>query len=176
MLAPSDWENLQGATCHVRSPLLAGLRRLGTHWFTGSLDADELPNILVMTLLDFIVAAPSRRLSDFAAALTRGGISADQKELVKSYKTIRDTFSPQQLTAAPILVAERKDGPYVLLEGYARLSAMTTLHECQDLPISAIDVILGVCDHLREWCLNDDGVSRLHAEPPPEGIASFSPL
>jgi len=162
-LTASDWENLQSITLWYRRPLLVGLRRLGTNWFTDVLRYDELPNVLTMTLPDFVAAAPSRRLSDFAAALDRGEIDPAQNELIRSYKQTRDTFSLERLTAAPILVAESKDGPYVLLEGYSRLSAMTSLHLREDLTNGAIDVLLGVCNNLREWYLSDNRREcRLH--------------
>jgi len=162
-LTASDWDNLQRVTFGVRSPLLIGLHRLGTNWFTASLRYDELPNVLIMPLLDFVVAAPSRHFSEFVAALDRGEIDAAQEELIRSYKQTRDTFSLQRLAGAPILVAESTDGPYVLLEGYSRLSAVTSLHLRGDLTNGPIDVLLGVCGKLREWYLGDDRRScRLH--------------
>ena len=161
-LTASDWDNLQSVTFGVRSPLLVGLRRLGTNWFTGSLRFDELPNVLIMTLPDFSAAAPSRRLDEFVAALDRGEIAAGQKELIRSYERIRDTFSLQQLSGSPILVAESRDGPYVLLEGYSRMSAMTALHLRGDLTNGTIDVLLGVCNKLHEWYLSDNRNLRLH--------------
>ncbi|SRR6266568_1730310 len=152
VLTQSDWHELKGAVLKFRFPILLDLLQLGIDWYEGELDPSDLPDIRIMNYEPHVRLAPSRTLAAFAAALDAGRNSGEN-EFGGNYRTVRDTFRTDQLRGRPILVAEATSGPFTLLEGYTRLTVMTSLRRAGKIDSQPIPVLLGVCSRLKEWHL-----------------------
>src|SRR5260370_822428 len=57
---------------------------------------------------------------------------------------------PDELQAK---VAEVSSGPFIVLEGYTRLTAMTSLFKAGKIDPETIPVLLGISPRLKEWHL-----------------------
>ena len=151
-LTQSDWERLKDAVLKVRFPILLDLLRLGMAWYSGDLDPSDLANVRIMNYEPHVKLAPSRTLSAFAEALDSGLDQLGEAGFGQNYRTLRDTFRPDRIRGRPILVAVDASGPFTLLEGYTRLTVMTSLWKGGKI-VSKIPILLGLCPRLREWHL-----------------------
>jgi len=151
-LTSSDWNSLKDAVTEFRKPILLDLLRFPTVWYQGELDSSELPNVRIMNYEPHVKISPSRTLSDFATALDAGRNSGET-EFGGNYRKVRAAFRVDKVRGRPILVAEAKSGPFILLEGYTRLTVMTSLIREGKINPQLISVLLGVCHRLREWHL-----------------------
>ena len=71
--------------------------------------------------------APSRKLEEFADALDAGHVTSGEEEFASNYRKVHDSFSSQRMRGRPIVVAENVEGPFTILEGYTRLTTITSL-------------------------------------------------
>jgi hypothetical protein len=156
-LDDAAWSALTGAVARYRGGLLRGLRRLGTEWFSGELDLAEIPDLRVMNYLPFVAICPTRRLGDLAAALAAGREPPGAQEFATNFAALRHGFATARLAEArPILVTERAEGPYTLLEGYSRLAAVAARCLAGTAGPGEIPVLLGKCPRIAEWRMADD--------------------
>jgi hypothetical protein len=163
-LTPEDWGTLRKIVFGSRSPLLKGLARLGTIWHVGKLPFSELAELEIMDWPYFVPLSPSRRLEAFVRGLDRGQVPPHEERFAINYRNLRRQFSIERTHGYPVLVAERKQGPYIVVEGYSRLSVLTSKYIAGEVRDGEIPVVLGICANLTEWYLNDDPTSvRLYA-------------
>src|SRR6266516_2119723 len=149
-LTQSDWDRLKAAVLNIRFPILLDLLQLGIVWYRGELDPSDLPDVRIMNYEPHVRLAPSRTLSAFSAALDAGRSPPGEGGFGENYRIVRNMFSPDSTHGRPILVAEAASGPFILLEGYTRLTIMTSLWSAGKFD-SQIPILLGVCPRLKEW-------------------------
>jgi hypothetical protein len=152
-LTQIDWDRLKDAVLNVRFPILLDLLRLGIVWYRGELDSSDLPGVRIMNYEPHARLAPSRTLAAFAAALDAGRSPPGENNFGENYRIIRDTFRLDRIRGLPILVAEVSSGPFTLLEGYTRLTMMTSMWRAGKIGSKPIPILLGICPLLREWHL-----------------------
>jgi hypothetical protein len=150
-LTDIEWDRLKAAVISVRFPILLDLLLLGIVWHTGDLDPSDLPDVRIMNYDPHVKLAPSRTLVDFAAALDDNGNPPGEEGFGDNYRKARDTFRIYKVRGRPILVAETKSGPFTMLEGYTRLTVMTSLWKAGEFDSESIPILLGVCARLKEW-------------------------
>lgn len=150
-LTVDDWAQLKTAVLNVRFPILLDLLLLGTDWYLGDLDSIELPSLRVMNYEPHVRLAPSRNLAALAKELDAGRNPPGEDEFGNNYRTIRDAFLLDRARGRPILVAEDSSGPFTMLEGYTRMTAMTSLAAAERIHIPSVPILLGVCPRLHDW-------------------------
>ena len=157
-LTPGERIALRAQVLGVRGPLLKGLVGLGVRWHTATFDHSDLSDIIIMNWPPFVAIASSRKLSDFVAMLDKG-VSPPNDEFLNTYRKMKARFSLTDMHGSPILVSKTTDGPYILVEGYSRLTALTSKHETGVLKEVTFPVVLGVSQNLQGWFLNGDRYS-----------------
>ena len=157
-LTQEDWKVLADAVFSVRGPLLKGLRRLSTGWSTGVLNYEELLDLKIMGWSGFVSWAPSGSFEEFVRAVNRGQPPVT-KEWLSHYLKLRGSFDETKIKGCPILVSKKKDGPYTIVEGYGRLSVLTSHYLEGKLPAGEINIVLGICERLEDWYLHDNSNS-----------------
>lgn len=155
-LGPADWDVLTRIVLSSRLPLLAGLIRLQTIWHTGILSFDKLPELMLMGWPPFVTLSPSRRIVDFVAALDKGQAPPREEGFLANYQDLKGRFEIGTMHGFPILVSLRLAGPYIILEGYSRLSVLTSKYLDGEIKAGEVQAVLGICDKLQHWYLNDD--------------------
>lgn len=135
-LSEQEWAQLEAVVRRTRSPLLNGLLCLPINWFEGKLPTKELAEVAIINLDRFNNVAPSKIFLDLAKA----GILPRQ-----------EGFDPSKMRGFPILVAQRSEGPYCLVEGYCRCGDILLSKSAYHLP-----VILGVSEHIKRWVWYQD--------------------
>lgn len=151
-----QWRALENVVFGSRSPLLSGLKRLGTDWYLGSLTVRELHDLKIMNWPDFVALAPSRKLTELAKALDAGAVPKNDMTFSQAYHAVRKAFSREKIRGFPVLVSEIQQGPYTIVEGYTRLAVLASLFPSQGEHQFELNVIVGVCPKLREWYLHDN--------------------
>jgi hypothetical protein len=158
-LTAADWRTLTATVSSGRSPLLKGILRLGTTWYAATLDLRELPQLRLLNLPSFLQFSPTRTLVELVEGLDSQRISTVDSEFQKfisAYRKLRMDFSMEKMEGYPVLIADRIEGPYIILEGYTRLSVLASKYFKRELTSTNITVLLGVCSKLVNWYLNDD--------------------
>lgn len=87
-----------------RSPLLAGLHRLGTTWHRATIDTNDLMSLQIMHYPPFNAICPSHRLADFVRLLDKGIAPAGEPQFLTNYSEFRKR-SHTHINGYPILVA-----------------------------------------------------------------------
>lgn len=150
-LGEQDWETLRAGYRRLRGDFLDPLLGSGTQWFYGELPLSKLREVRIPNLaISFVPIAPSRRLDEFVAALDSGKETPNlTNHLIYGY--MRPIFDPSRSRGCPVLIAEHREGPYVLAEGLTRTCVLLSraMH-CERAP-STIRVFLGVSPRAREW-------------------------
>jgi len=154
-ITDEEWMNLAQALFYVRAPLLKGLLRQPTTWYTGTMSLSEIPDLKVMWPA-YLEISPNHNLRDLVTAIDAGQVPKHEKKFVDNYKQFRDVFKYNPQTGWPILIGEKKEGPYLLLEGYTRFSVLTSKFLKGELPDASIPVVLGLSDRLDDWYLDDN--------------------
>lgn len=154
-MSESEWRRLSDAIVRFRSPLLDGLNELGVTWLRATLMLGELCDLRLMSLPKFQAVSPTLLLSEFTTNLERGVMVPGDPGFMAGYRALRDGFDFTSLRGSPVLVCEARSGPYTILEGYTRLSALCTRHSQRTPVPTAVEVLLGVCERLSEWRLYD---------------------
>jgi hypothetical protein len=149
-LTQNDWDRLKSAVLNVRFPILLDLLQLDIVWYGAELDPSDLPDVRIMNYEPHVRLAPSRTLSAFTAAIDAGQNPPGESEFSESYRVVRDTFRSDSVRGRPILVAEAASGPFTLLEGYTRLTILTSLWSAGKINFQ-IPILLGICPRLKEW-------------------------
>ena len=118
---------------------------------TGELDSSELSNLRIMNYGPHTRLAPTRTLSAFAEKLDAQQAQPGEDGFGENYRIVRATFRFESVRGRPILVAETVSGPFTLLEGYTRLTVMTSMWRAGKIDSKPIPILLGVCPRLKEW-------------------------
>ncbi len=147
----SDWEALGRAFRRLRGDYLDPLLGTGTEWYYGELPLDELGAVRIPNLtISLVPLAPTRRLEDYVAALDSGRETPGvPNHLV--YRFLRPIYDPARVRGCPILVAERRDGPYVLAEGLTRASVLVSRHVRGEPGPPSIRILLGISPRVVDW-------------------------
>ena len=145
-LAEGEWTQLEAAVRQLRSPLLNDLLSFQIRWFEGKLLTEELAEAAIINLDQFNRVAPSKRLVDIAKA----GIVPGQ-----------EGFDSTKMRGFPILVAQRNEGPYCLVEGYSRCCSILSLKSSNH-----VSVIVGVSEDVGRWRWYQERPEVAHMVPP----------
>jgi hypothetical protein len=163
LLSPAGWTILKQTVFGVRISLLAGLRRLGTSWYTGRLAPGDLKDLMLLDLPLFRDLSASLHLDDLVSALDRGDSSPNdsttQPSFVDNYRAQRPTFELSRMRGKPVLIGWRKEGPYGILEGCTRLAILRSM-QTGGTSISDLPAVFGVCPRIGEWRLGDNVTGR----------------
>jgi hypothetical protein len=155
VLTPQDRATLKSEVLRIRGPLLRGLIRLCACWYTTVFELQDLARVETMYWPPFVAIAPSRKLNDFVAALDKG-ISTPNDDFLNTYRRMRAKFSIREMHGHPIFVSETDSGPYILVEGYSRLTSLNSQYMNGELSLGTFSAVLGICPNLRDWSLNDN--------------------
>lgn len=150
-LSEEDWDALRIAYRRLRGDYLDPLLGLDTRWFYGDLPVAELPDVRIPNLtISFVPIAPSRRLAEFVAALDSGKETTNlPNHLI--YRHMRPVFDSVRARGCPILIAERREGPYVLAEGLTRTCVVLSLALHGESTPAALRVLLGLSARAHDW-------------------------
>jgi hypothetical protein len=152
-LSDQEREQVISTAAQFRSPLLAGLRRLGTEWHRATIDDRELATLQVLHFPPFSAICPSHELAAFVRQLDNGTAPPGQPEFLENYRRMRQRpLAP--MNGYPILVGSSMDGPLLVLEGYTRLCDRLS-RVTADAPPEPIEVVIGICPRVQEWRLHD---------------------
>lgn len=150
-LAEQDWEALRAAFRRLRGDFLDPLLGPGTQWFYGNLPVAELRDVRIPNLtISFVPIAPSRRLEEFVAALDSGK-KTPNLDFLEVYRSMRQIFEPGRTRGCPVLIAERREGPYVLAEGLTRACVLVSRLSHGETVPAPVRVLLGVSSEARAW-------------------------
>lgn len=146
-----EWQKLVEIIKSFRAPLLDGLLSLKAEWLEGELTIEELKELEIMNWLPFVNLAGSRKLVDLVQAFQQGKMPPNHHEFAESLEKIKRNFDLVSMKGKPIIVSHSKKSPYMLIEGFTRLSAMLmNILEGQSYE-REIPIILGVSERLNEW-------------------------
>ncbi len=150
-LDPSDWEALGLAYRRLRKDYLDPLLDSGTGWWYAELPVAELGEVRIPKLtISLVPLAPSRRLEELVAALDAGRETPGlPNHLV--YRFLRSVYDPTRVRGRPILIAERKDGPYVPAEGLTRASVLVSRLAHGEPTPPSVRVLLGISPRASDW-------------------------
>lgn len=146
-----DWEALRISFRRLREDYLDPLLGSGTQWFYGDLPANELAQVRIPNLtISFVPIAPSRSLEEFVDALDSGKETpALPNHLI--YRFMRPIFDPLRVRGSPILISERREGPYVIAEGLTRACVLLSRAKKGESTPPTVHVLLGVSHRARDW-------------------------
>jgi hypothetical protein len=148
-LSDAEWEELRRAVRSTRADPVQSLLDLGPKWFLGDLPANAWATVRVMNLTIFTRMAPSRRLADLATALDAGAVPSVWTP--SNYSRLRSTFDLSRMHGDPILVARRRAGPYILVEGTTRMCVLLSKTRDGEISVPSVPVVLGVSPRLDRW-------------------------
>jgi len=146
-----EWQQLTAMIRNFRSPLLDGLLMLKMEWYEGVLPAAELTKLQIMNWPPFVDLSGSRKLIDLAKAFLRGEMPPKHPEFAENLEILRKDFGISCMRGKPIIVSQGEQPPYILVEGFTRLSAMM-MNMLEGKTYEAnLPIILGVSKRLSEW-------------------------
>lgn len=150
-LSEKELENLEQMILKERSDLLSDLLKLNVEWHRGNLPLKEVEGLRIMDWPPFVNLVESRGLVDLVRAFQAGKMPPNHHGFETNLHKMKAGFSFDKMVGTPILVARSKEPPYVLIEGFTRLSAML-LNVFDGIQyVEALPVILGVSQRLDEW-------------------------
>jgi len=146
-----EWGRLIEMVRSTRSELLKGLLGLDIEWYEGKLPIEELKNLEMMNWPPFVELAGSRKFLDLIRAFQGGKMPSKHHEFAENLERIRKELRPESMQGKPIVLSRSEEPPYILVEGFTRLSAMLlNLLEGKSYG-EKISVILGISERLDEW-------------------------
>jgi hypothetical protein len=148
-LSDADWEELRAAVLSTRADILEALLDERLKWYRAELPASEWPTVRVMDLQIFTRIAPSRHLLELATALDAGAVPSVWSP--SNYPRLRAAFDRSRMHGDPVLVAQRRAGPYTLIEGTTRMCVLVSRHVDGEVEPRSIPVVLGVGPHVDRW-------------------------
>jgi hypothetical protein len=150
-LLEEDWAHLRRAFHGIRGDYLDSLLTPRTQWSYGNLAVPDLNSVrIINATISFVPLAPSRRIEEFVAALDAGQ-ETPNLDFLEVYRSMRPVFDPDRARGCPVLIAERRQGPYVLAEGLTRACVLVSrLGHGEAVPAS-VKVLLGVSLEARAW-------------------------
>lgn len=101
---------------------------------------------------------PSGSFEEFVRIIDRGDPPATQ-DWLSYYKKLRGSFDKERIKGFPVLISKSREGPYTILEGYGRLSALASYFPEGVLQSGKLEVGFGVNPKLAVWFLHDSNVS-----------------
>jgi hypothetical protein len=149
-LNEKDWIQLEAMILKSRADLFNELLRLHLQWKKALLSQDDISNLLMMKWPPFMELAGSNRLKDLVEAFERGEMPPEHHEFAANLERIKNDFSFQKMNGMPILVANTESGPYYLVEGFTRLSALLLRLKSGNLEATDIPVIVGI-GNIKSW-------------------------
>ena len=150
-LGTDDREALRSAFRALRGEYLDPLLGSAVRWYYGDLDLTELGSVRIPNLtVSLVPLAPSRRLEEFVRSLDDGRETPKlPNHLV--YRFLRTRFEFARVRGSPVLIAERRDGPYVLAEGLTRACVLQSRWAAGEDGPPSWRVLLGVSRAARRW-------------------------
>lgn len=146
-----EWKMLVEMIRNFRAPLLDSLLPLKLEWFEGELSIEELKKLEIMNWPPFVGLAGSRKLVDLVQAFQQGKMPPNHHEFAENLERIQQNFRMSSMQGKPIVVSRSKEPPYILVEGFTRLSAMLlNILDGKSYKVDA-PIILGVSEQLSEW-------------------------
>ncbi len=153
----AEFQAITTLVTQKRGPLIKGPLRLRTQWYTAKLGIPGLLELRAMNWPPFVSLCPSRQLSEFVDKLDKGEAPTDDALFLENYQDLRDNYDEAKFGERTILITDNLGGPYIIVEGYTRLSVLTSRKmRNQTITMPHINVIVGLCPKIAEWYFNDD--------------------
>lgn len=146
-ISEQEWESLEAMIRRNRAELLDGLLNIDIGWFEGDLSASDLKELKIMNWKPFRALAPSRNLADLVRAFERGEMPPRHHEFAANLQRIKEEFAIEKMKGHLILVGKSNEPPYVLVEGFTRLSALLL----GEYRVDSLPIILGVSQNIERW-------------------------
>jgi hypothetical protein len=146
-----NWIALEEVMRRFRAPLLDGLRVLGPQWYSATLMVEDLACVQIIASEPFASAIPSGLIGDLAIAIENGKAIGDGG-FNAFVRKISGEFDLARMRGNPILAAQTPSGPWYLIEGYTRCTAMLNAFHAGRLSGGAtVPVIAGLVPQLYRW-------------------------
>ena len=146
-----EWIKLEEMIRYFRSPLLNNLLNIEMEWYKGVLPTSGLKDLEMMKWQPFIDLAGSRKLRDLVEAFLDGKMPPNHIEFAANLEKLEKNFDINKMSGDPVVVSRSIEPPYMLVEGFTRLSALLLNILENKLHGREIPVILGVSSRLEEW-------------------------
>lgn len=147
LISEPEWESLEAMIRKNRAELLDGLLNIEIEWFRGDLSVSDLKELRIMNWEPFVTLAPSRNLVDLVRAFERGEMPPRHHEFAANLQRIKENFAIEKMKGRPIFVGRSKEPPYILVEGFTRLSALLL----GGIRVNLLPIILGVSRNIERW-------------------------
>lgn len=147
----NEYKHLTEMIRSTRAELLDGLLGLNVEWYEGRLPIEELKSLEMMNWPPFVNLAGSKRFLDLVNAFQEGKMPPHHHEFAENLERIRKELKIENMKGKPIVLSQSNEPPYILIEGFTRLSAMLLNILDGKLYKGKIPVILGVSKRLSEW-------------------------
>lgn len=155
-LSKQDNYALKRMIIEFRLPLLKGLLRIKPTWWKGSIDVKDLEKLRIINWPPFVNLTGSQNFADLIDSFEDGHFPPNHKEFEANLKRIRRNLQIKEMVGVPIAVAENKNPPYFLVEGFTRYAAILMNFRNKKLTDEKIPLILGVSVNIKHWHLWDD--------------------
>lgn len=146
-----EWKQLTDMIRSTRSELLSGLLQLKLEWYDGALPVSELNTLEMMNWPPFVNLAESRKFIDLVDAFCAEKMPLNHHEFAANLERIKNEFVLDKMKGMPIVVGQSIQPPYVLIEGFTRLSAILLNLLENRVDVKEMLIILGVSTRLKEW-------------------------
>ena len=138
-LTEADWVSLKRAIVVVRSPFLISLIALNPDWYVGRMSLDAVAAMRFANSGDWPQKWPSRVFGDLAGVRHLPGRAPE----FRGFRTAIER---------PIAVGPALDGPFCLMEGYARLACVLRDHRAGIRNTTEAEIFVGVTRLIEtEW-------------------------
>ncbi len=148
-ITPREWQRVRSTVLGTRPVYLPLLLSLRLRWNTGWVKTAKLAEFRVPRLNIFLPTAPSRKLSDFAAALERGAQPGNN--FVAHYQRLKRTFQAEKMVGAPVVLCEAESGPFTIVEGLTRLSVLCSRFSSGDEVPPRVRLLIGKGRAAAKW-------------------------
>ncbi len=146
----SDRDAARSVAAALREPVLGPILATHSQLFLASVRSGELAQVRLMNLPQFQRFAPTGMLSEFVKNLDAGKPMPDDG-FANSFRAVRPTFDPARMRGRPILVAEKREGPFIEAEGLTRMSCLLSMEAAGAAVPESIQVFLGISPDLGRW-------------------------
>jgi hypothetical protein len=148
-ITPGEWERVRSTVLGTRPEYLPPLLSLRLRWNTGWVETAKLAEFNVPRLNIFLPTAPSRKLSEFAAAVERGARPGNN--FAEHYQRLRRTFQAVKMVGAPVVLCEVEIGPFTIVEGLTRLSVLCSRFSSGEAVPPRVRLLIGKGRAAAKW-------------------------
>ncbi|MDE1835984.1 MAG: hypothetical protein KGJ23_05140 [Euryarchaeota archaeon] len=149
-LSAGDWKTLRSTVVGTRPGYLPQLFSLGLRWYSGKIETSKLGALQTPDLNIFRPLAPSRTVEEFSATLERGARTPGTS-VGENYRRMRGTFDYPRMLGSPVVIGERRAGPFTFVEGATRLSILCAKARAGERVPARVTVMAGIGRLAKEW-------------------------